>query len=326
MKKFFHYLAIALFCFSCSEEDNMTPVEVPEVVAEFRANLTELNLFTGNLSELNITPKAFVYNLSTTLFSDYAHKQRIIALPNDAKMEYNGDGLPVFPEGTLIAKTFYYNNDERDLSLGRRIIETRVLIKTNGEWQSGDYRWNDSQTEATLDLEGGSVPVSWIDAEGNTNSTNYTIPSDAQCITCHSSYERLTPIGPKLRNLNFEINGTNQLQQFINDQKLEGLTSTASVNSLPNWENSSESLENRARAYLAINCAHCHTPGGFCDEQSTLNLSYDTPFENSSILERQNSIYSRISTYQPGISMPFIGTSLLHEEGVELVQTYLDTL
>ena len=304
----------------------MTPVEVPEVVAEFRTNLSELNLFTGNLEELNITPKAFQYNLSTTLFSDYAHKQRIIALPNGAKMEYNGDGLPIFPEGSLIAKTFYYNNDDRDLSLGRQIIETRVLIKINGEWQSGDYRWNEAQTEAILDIEGGSVPVSWIDAEGNTNSTNYNIPSNAECITCHASYERLTPIGPKLRNLNFEINGVNQLQQFINDQKLDGLTSITTVNSVPNWEDISVSLEDRARAYMAVNCAHCHTPGGFCDEQSTLNLAYDTPFENSNILERQNSIYSRISTYQPGVSMPFIGTTLLHTEGVELLQSYLDTL
>jgi len=326
MKKLFNYLIIILVCFSCSEDDTMTPVEVPDVVAEFRTNLSELNLFIGNLEELNITAKAFEYNLSTTLFSDYAHKQRIIALPNGAKMEYNGDGLPIFPESSVIAKTFYYNNDERDLSLGRQIIETRVLIKIDGAWQSGNYRWNNTQTEATLDLEGRTLPISWIDAEGNSNSTNYNVPSDAQCFTCHASYQRLTPIGPKLRNLNFEINGINQLQQFINDQKLDGLTSITNVTSVPNWKNISEPLEDRARAYMAINCAHCHIPGGFCDEQSTLNLAYDTSFENSNIFERQNSINSRISTYLPGVSMPYIGTTLLHNEGVELLQDYLNTL
>ncbi|WP_225036832.1 fibronectin type III domain-containing protein [Winogradskyella sp. SM1960] len=299
---------------------------VPNVVTEFRTNLSELNLFTGDLSELNITSKGFEYNLSTTLFSDYAHKQRIIALPEGTSMEYDGDGLPIFPDNTVIAKTFYYNNDERDLSLGRHIIETRILMKLNGTWETGDYKWNDTQTEAILDLGGSSLPVTWIDTEGNSNTTTYKIPSNTDCFTCHGNNDEIIPIGPKLRSMNFEINGVNQLDQFIANSQLTGVSHSGNVRSLPNWEDDNESLENRARAYIDINCAHCHIPGGSCEDESTLNLAFETRLENSDIVEQSFSIDYRISFYLDGISMPYIGTSMMHTEGVALIQSYLETL
>jgi len=326
MKKYFILCLTALFAFSCENDDSVTPIVESAVVAEFKTNLSELNLFTGNLNDLNITPLAFKYQLSTTLFSDYANKQRIIALPENTSMQFNGDGLPIFPNNTVIAKTFYYNTDERDLSLGKTIIETRVLIKINGDWETGDYKWNLEQTDAVLDLNGSELPVTWIDAEGATNSTTYKIPSNTDCFTCHSTFDNTTPIGPKLRTMNFEINGVNQLQDFVNNQQLSGLPNTSSVGDLPNWENTSLPLETRARAYFDINCAHCHITGGFCDDQSTLNLAYETPLNDSNIVQRKNSILFRVSNYNPGVSMPFIGTTMLHDEGVGLIQAYLDTL
>ncbi|WP_179349643.1 fibronectin type III domain-containing protein [Winogradskyella pacifica] len=299
---------------------------IPNVATEFKTNLSELNLFSGNLNELNITTKAFEYNLSTTLFSDYAHKQRIIALPEGTSMEFDGDGLPLFPENTVIAKTFYYNHDERDLSLGRTIIETRILMKLNGEWETGDYKWNDEQTEAVLDLGGSSLPVTWIDVEGNTNSTTYKIPSDTDCFTCHGNNGNIIPIGPKLRSMNFEINGVNQLEQFISNSQLTGVANSASITSLPNWEDGDFRLEARARAYIDINCAHCHIPGGSCADETTLNLAFETPLNESQIVEQSHLVSYRISFYLDGLSMPFIGTSMMHTEGVELIQSYLDTL
>lgn len=298
----------------------------PNVVPEFKTNLSELNLFSGDLDELNITSKGFEYNLSTTLFSDYAHKQRIIALPEGTSMEYDGDGLPIFPDNTVIAKTFYYNIDERDVSLGRHIIETRILIKLNGAWETGDYKWNDAQTDAVLDLDGSSLPVTWIDTDGNSNSTTYKIPSNTDCFTCHGNNENIIPIGPKLRSMNFEINGVNQLEQFITNSQLTGITNSGSVRSLPNWEDDNESLENRARAYMDINCAHCHIPGGHCEDESTLNLAFETQLEDSDIVEQSFSIDYRVSFYLDGLSMPFIGTSMMHTEGVALIQSYLETL
>ncbi|MEZ4803649.1 MAG: hypothetical protein R2797_12830 [Gelidibacter sp.] len=296
------------------------------VVTEFRENLSEMRIFRGNLSNLSPSPYAFEYDLNTRLFTDYAHKQRLVALPLGTAMTNVGDGLPDFPEHTVIAKTFYYNLDEREPSLGKKIIETRVLIKTNGVWQTGDYIWNESQTEATLDAVGGTVPITWIDSDGDTNNVNYKIPSNTDCFTCHQTNDALTPIGPKLRNLNFEINGINQLQQLTDRQLLSGLSNPNDIAVLPNWEDTSASLEERARAYFDIQCAHCHSAGGFCEMQSVLRLSFETSLSDSKIVQRKNSISSRINTYNPGFSMPYIGTTMIHTEGVALIQAYLDTL
>lgn len=326
MKKFLAVLCVVLLWSCNSDDDAMTPTEDPVVIAEFRTNLSELNLFTGNLSDLTISSRAFEYNLNTPLFSDYAHKQRLIALPENTAMQFNGDGLPVFPENTVIAKTFFYNTDERDLSLGRTIIETRILIKINGEWVTGDYKWNNDQTDAILDLNGSIVPVTWIDADGVSNSTDYEIPSNTDCFTCHSTFDNSTPIGPKLRNLNFSINGSNQIDDLISNSSLTGLASSSEVSAVVNWQDTSATLEARARSYFDINCAHCHVPGGFCDDESTLNLAYETSYEDSQIFERRNSISNRISVFNEGFSMPFIGTTMIHAEGVELLQDYLDSL
>lgn len=240
-------------------------------------------------------------------------------------MAYDGDGLPIFPNNTVIAKTFFYNLDERDLTEGRINIETRILIKINDKWETGDYKWNDAQTDAVLDLAGSELPLTLIDAEGTTNATTYKIPSNMDCATCHKTYNEIKPIGPKLRTLNFEINGANQLEQFITNEQLTGISSSASVRNLSNWEDTSISIEARARAYMDINCAHCHVPGGQCENESTLNLAFETPLNSSNIAERNFSISYRISFVSEGLSMPFIGTTMLHTKGVELIQDYLDT-
>jgi uncharacterized repeat protein (TIGR03806 family) len=298
----------------------------PNVATEFKPTLSEMNLFVNDLEDLEITPLAFKYDLNTTLFSDYAHKQRIIALPEGTSMEFDGDGLPIFPDNTVIAKTFFYNFDERDLSLGRTIIETRILIKINGVWETGDYTWNADQTDAVLDTAGSTLPISWIDVDGVTNSTTYKIPSNTDCFTCHSNNDNITPIGPKLRSMNFRLNGVNQLEQFIANSQLTGVTDSNSITVLPDWEDTNERLEDRARAYMDINCAHCHVPGGHCDDETTLNLAFETPLDQTDIVALSFSIEYRISFYLDGLSMPFIGTSMQHIEGAQLIQDYLNTL
>ncbi|MDT0559082.1 fibronectin type III domain-containing protein [Ichthyenterobacterium sp. W332] len=308
-----------------SEVKSFTTLASP-VIPQFLTNLSDLNLFSGNLADLTPTPYAFEYELSTPLFSDYAHKHRFIALPIGTTLGYEDDGLPIFPDNTVIAKTFFYNNDERNLSLGRKIIETRLLIKIEGSWETADYKWNDAQTDAVLDFDGSVVPITWIDAEGDINNLNYEIPSNTDCFTCHQTFNEITPIGPRLRTLNFVKNGVNQLQQFIDENYITGISSSDNVSALPVWTDDSYTLEQRARAYFDIQCAHCHIKGGFCETQSPLRLDFESSFDDSKIFDQRFSIQSRISNFIPGFSMPFIGTTTIHDEGVELLQAYLDTL
>ena len=294
----------------------------PLVVPQFLPTLSQLNLFSGDLSDLTPSPYSFKYELNTPLFSDYAHKHRIIALPPGTTMDYVDNLFPNFPDNTVIAKTFFYFNDERDESLGKKIIETRLLIKINGVWEMENYKWNVGQTDANLDTTTEIVPVSYIDESGRTNDISYIIPSAQDCIDCHSNNDVVTPIGPKLRSMNFN----NQLQNFIAAGHLANLTDPSTVTVLPNWEDDSYTLEERARAYFDVNCAHCHTEGGYCEVQTLLRLSYETPFVDSYINEAKDDIDIRMQTYNPPYTMPLIGTTIVHDEGYSLIRAYLSTL
>ena len=294
----------------------------PLVVAQYLPNLSDLNLFVGDLKDLNPTIYAFEYELATPLFTDYAHKQRIIALPPGEKMLFVDDGFPDFPDNTVLAKTFSYNYDESDASLGKIIIETRVLIKINGEWKLGNYVWNQDQSDAVLSTETVTLPISYIDVDGSTKDIDYVIPSSTDCFTCHSNAGNEVPIGPKLRTLNFN----DQLQDFIDNNYIEGLLDATLVSSLPVWNDTSFSREERARAYFDVNCAHCHSVGGYCEEQSTLRLLYETPFNDSNIYNQRFNILVRMQENIPEFSMPWIGTTIVHNEGFDLIQSYLNSL
>ena len=60
------------------------------------------NIFKGKASDL-IPDRGFMpYELSTTLFSDYAEKQRLIKLPAGSSLKAANNALPEFPEVTSI--------------------------------------------------------------------------------------------------------------------------------------------------------------------------------------------------------------------------------
>ena len=293
------------------------------VVPQFLPNLSDLNLYSGDLVDLTPSEYSFEYDLNTPLFTDYAHKQRFIVLPQGTSMEHVDDGLPTFPDNSVIVKTFYYFNDERNESLGKKIIETRVLIKQSGAWELGNYKWNDLQTEATLDDTSSIVPVTFINTEGTTNNIDYEIPSAAQCFTCHSNSGRVVPIGPKLRSIN--MNG--QINALIAQNLLSILADPSTISVLPNWEDTaSYSLEERSRAYLDVNCAHCHSPGGNCDPTSNLDFRFESRFDDTNIMEHGASIVARTQSLIAGYSMPLIGTTILHPEGNTMIEDYIDSL
>ena len=185
--------------------------EPPLVNPQFLTNLSDINLFQGDLEDLTPSSRAYEYTLATPLFTDYAYKQRLIALPPGTTLEYVDNGFPIFPDNTVISKTFYYNLDDGDPSLGKKIIETRLLIKQSGNWVLGNYKWTDAQTEAVLDDESHVVPVSFVNTAGETLDIDYVIPSAADCVTCHNNNSIVTPIGPRLRTLNIN----NQLQEMV---------------------------------------------------------------------------------------------------------------
>lgn len=311
-----------------SGQSNTLEAFTIEQPLSFLPLLSQMGVFDGNLSGLDPANGVQLYEINSTLFTDYAHKQRLIRLPSGQSMRYNNTNLlPTFPDNTLISKTFYYNLDERDPSLGKKIIETRILLKVNGTWLVGDYIWNTAQTEATYRETGSTESISYIDGNGTAQNVDYQIPSKQDCFTCHNNNATTFPIGPKLRNLNFipSYTNQNQLDYLVGLGLLQGVTS-GSISVLPNWEDDNLLIEDRARAYMDVNCAHCHQPGGSVPPGFLLDFRLETAFPDTGIYANRGEIIARFQSTLPTYRMPQLGRTVIHGEALEMLNEYIDTL
>ena len=128
---------------------------------------------------------------------------------------------------------------------------------------------------------------------------------------------------------------------------LKGLTSTA-TSPLPNWEDSKHfTLDERARAYLDVNCAHCHTKGG--DAFNTgLFLEYEqtdrsaigimkSPVSagggagglNYDIVpgDAAHSVLAyRMNSAEPGTAMPELARTIIHKKAVQLITEWINKM
>ena len=212
----------------------------------FETTLTATGVFEGNIDNLEPADGYHLLELESVLFTDGAKKQRLLHLPEGATFELSGDGLPQFPEGTVMVKTFYFDNDETDPSQGRRILETRLETLVDGEWNVATYVWNDEQTDGVLTLDGETIDVTYTNAEGIPVSLDYEVPDEAQCVACHQRSQQVTPLGPELRNLNIEVERDGELVNQLVHYQSVGLVEpfdVSTVGTMPNFLDTSLTVE-----------------------------------------------------------------------------------
>jgi len=273
------------------------------------------------------------YRLNMPLFSDYAEKYRFIYVPPGQQAKADGDGLLDFPVGSALIKSFGYQLDGKP-----RLLETRVLLHRADGWLALPYVWNEEQTEARLKVAGARIPVRFTDPAGRERSTSYAVPNKNQCKECHALSGAVTPIGPKARNLTRD----GQLPAFAR----LGLIDREPVIDyrVPLWGEETASLNDRARGYLDVNCAHCHNVDGSASN-SGLFLTYEEAMPVRIGINKRpvaagrgsgshdfdiapgdadgSIMIYRMKSLDPGISMPEVGRSLVHDEGVELLSKWI---
>lgn len=295
---------------------------------EFPEKLSVFKIFTGDPQALVPSSGIELIELSSALFTDYAKKQRLMKLSPGTQMSVTGNGLPKYPEGTMLIKTFYYDKEENNPSAGRQLVETRLLLLKNGHWNAGTYRWNAQQNEAFYTRDTVNVSVEWKNKKGQLRKIGYHIPGQQECISCHQFSDEIMPIGPKAMNLNRTVNREgkqlNQLVYLQNKGLLQFKASLSKLKALPAYEDSTVATAYRARAYMEINCAHCHNPNGLASGKSLL-LNYSMPFVHTGIAINQNNIVDRVSSLG-AFHMPKLGTTVIDEEGVKLIRDYIKKL
>ena len=230
------------------------------------ALLSDYRLFTdvgARTPNAGVTP----YALNTALYSDGALKFRYVFLPPGTRARYREEGVFDFPVGTVLVKTFAFASDMRHPTENVRFIETRLLIRLESGWVARPYVWNAAQTEARYAPVTAPIPVSFVDEAGDPSALEWSVPNVNQCRGCHDRDDAFTPIGPRARNLNGDFDyadgAENQLAHWSRAGLLEGAPDPAQAPRAPNaFLETSGALEARARAYLDVNCAHCHNPHG----------------------------------------------------------------
>lgn len=335
---------------SCKEEQVLSKNPNDIVFNEIPyPNISDYGFFVGEMVNLEPNERVLLYKPSSTLFTDYAEKSRYVWMAEGAVgsiMDNEWQEID-FPDKSILIKNFYYSNAGGK----QQIIETRLLVKDGGEWNAYPYLWNEEQTDAKYKMTGASIPISFTH-EGIDHDIVYVQPNKNQCKSCHNQNEDLKPIGPKARNLNYELdygNGEvkNQLAKWQEVGYLNNFTSSADYQAIPDYEHTDLDLESRARAYLDANCAYCHNPkspastSGLTltyEETDTSKLGYyKTPVAagvgaggllidlypgkaDSSILVH------RMNSTDQGVAMPELGRVLVHKEGVALISAWINNM
>lgn len=317
--------------------------------AALKMKLSEYGFFEGSLRDLKPAADVLPYDLNTPLFTDYAWKARFIRLPAATSATYKPSFALDFPIGTVLIKTFYYPADFRKPEGERRILETRLLIREEKGWKALPYIWNEAQTEATLEVAGGRIPIAWIHADGSKKNLEYVVPNMNQCKGCHEMGGQVTPIGPSAAQLNKPFNygdhTENQLTEWQKRGWLQALPALAEVPRLAAWDDpGSGDLNARARAYLAANCAHCHHPQGpantsglFLDPEETNPMrlgvlkapiaagrgSGNLQYSIVPAKPDQSILLYRMNSRDAGVMMPELGRKMLHPEGIALIREWI---
>ena len=341
MKKIFSSLLVLYMC------TNLHGVNNELILSDtFPNKLSEFNFFIDNSAQVP-HDKVVPYELISTLFSDYSYKQRWVYVPTNQKATYYIESSVFdFPVGSALIKTFYYPIDERDPSQGMNLLETRLLLRKENGWEAVSYAWNDEQDEAFKKIAGKTINVSWTNFLGEEEDVRYRVPNVNQCKECHAADDKITPIGPKARNINkdfkYEEGEFNQLDYWMTKQIIDSYP--LELVSPVDWSDESQNINDRVRSYLDVNCGHCHSPTGnanstglylHLDETRDIHLGiYKKPVATGrgsgglkySIVPgkpEESILLHRMISLDPGVMMPESGRALSHNEAVEMVREWI---
>jgi len=328
----------------------LEPTPPATVTTAFPRKLSESGLF-ANVKDHVPQPGAIPYSVNSPLWSDGAHKERFVAVPEQAMADFKIDlGAKNgwnFPDETVLVKSFALEKTPGDPA-SRRWIETRFLTKQAAEWVGYSYAWNDEQTDAEL------VAAEGLDREFDTGASKqkWHYPSRTECMVCHSRAANFV-LGLTTAQMNREhdyggvvdhqFRVLEHLDLLKEDRKRD---SQKPLPKLANPYDEREPLEARARAYLHANCAICHMQAGGGNSQINLEhtasltklnaidvepLHHKFGLSDARIIapghpERSVLLHRIANRGQGSGQMPQLATALVDEAAVKLFEEWIRSL
>ena len=326
--------AVALFATATLARPTSAPAHVNDAAIVSDGYPTTLSGygFFADMAKRTPAPRVIPYQLNTPLFSDYAEKQRYLYVPGGHTARYDAEAVLSLPVGSALIKTFGYG-----AGAAFRPLETRVLLHRESGWVALPYVWNADLSDAVLKRAGTRIPVTFTDPTGAAHSISYAVPNQNQCKECHGLSGAVTPIGPTARNLD----DGRQLAALV----AAGVLDRAPAGTpLVRWDDERAPLEARARAYLEVNCAHCHRREGSASNSGLFLATSEVDPVARGIGKRpvaagrgagdgtfaiepghpeRSILIHRLGSTEPGVAMPELGRATVHREGLALLERWI---
>lgn len=309
------------------------------------------------------------FEINAPMWNDGATASRWLAVPGDGKIDVQTQGIRragwmwresmFFPKDSVLAKTVSLRDDQnKDIRL-----ETQLLHYDGTDWRGYSYIWNPDQTDAVLAAAAGQ-DISLSDYGQFSERTTWAVHSRAECLRCHNQWlgGPLAFTAPQL-NRDVMVARTvepsagaseapvNQLHHLRDAGWLTGAspkdgthTTEAWAIAIPDHADPNVPIDQRARAWLSVNCSHCHQAhaGG----TATIDLQFSLPVDKMKLVDAPPS-QGTFELEQPALvvpgdasrsvlmyrlavagrgRMPHIGSSLIDSTGVALVRSWIDSL
>jgi uncharacterized repeat protein (TIGR03806 family) len=308
--------------------------------------LSQTGLF-DDLASLDPASGLIEYELNQPFWSDGTLKRRWLGLPDGERIGFDATEAWSFPLGTVIVKHFEIALTEGDPNSQRR-LETRLLVRRDDGWRGFTYRWNGAETDADLLTGPERETITVTLAGGGTEDQLYEYPSRTDCLGCHTGAAGFA-LGVRTRQLNREFAypaaTDNQLRSWNNvDLFTTDIGAADAYDAFPTLDDTSVPVAERARAYLDVNCAQCHQPGG--PAPTVIDLRFDTALADMNVLDvapsagnlgvtdvrivargdRSRSVlWLRMGTLD-GNRMPTLGSHKVDDAAVALIGDWIDGL
>lgn len=309
------------------------------------ATLRETGLY-ADFESKTIRSENLPFSPQYPLWSDGAAKLRWINLPPGTSIDGSDPNAWRFPVGVRLWKEFRF---------GRR-AETRFIELTGRGWQFATYFWNDDESEAVLAPEMGIAESVMI-----RDDVHHAIPSQIDCRACHEagavpvlgfSALQLSPDrDPNAPHAEPLPPGAVDLPALVERGLLRGLPSD--YLKTPPRIAAQTTTARAALGYLHANCGICHnTAGPMASLGMSLTYLLGRPdreppaalwttagqrsqFEVPDVMDLdaeqrifpgdpdRSVLVARISSRDPFVQMPPLGTRLVDTDAVELIRQWI---
>src|SRR3984885_11401567 len=294
------------------------------------------------------SPGLIPYDLNVAFWSDGADKSRWIAVP-PGQIIFSASGEWRFPAGTVFVKNFDLGLDAANPGAKRR-LETRLLVRdSRGGVYGAVYKWRPDGSDAELLSTSVTETIQVKSATGEVHEQSWYYPSRKDCLTCHTAGAGGV-LGVKTRQLNHDFSyptgvTDNELRSWSHIGLFDREIPANELHSVPTLaasDDTTRSLEERARSYLDANCSHCHHPGGtvaYFDARYTTPLAQqgliDCPVLIDQGIDRPRVIsphdvwrsiaFMRVNT-DGDIRMPPLARETIDQKGVALLSQWILSL